>query len=52
MGYYVRKFLPFFLTPLAQKEPKTPKKCFASAEATRALPLTRDLLKKLDQNFL
>jgi len=33
---YVKKFSPFFLAPRAQKEPKTPKKSFASAEATKA----------------
>jgi len=32
----LKKFSPFFLAPRAQKEPKTPKKSFASAEATKA----------------
>ena len=49
---YVKKFSPFFLAPRAQKEPKTPKKSFASAEATwGSAPSPRKLLKKFDQNF-
>jgi len=49
---YVRKFSPFFLAKLPQKEPKTARRGFAPAGATwGSAPSPRKLLKKFDQNF-
>ena len=49
MGRYVRKFSPFFLAKLPQKEPKTARRGFAPAGATwGSAPSPRKLLKKFD----
>ena len=48
----MRKFFPFFLSKVLQKEPKTAWKGFASAEATKGAALgARRLLKKAGENF-
>jgi len=47
----LRNFSPFFLSKELQKEPKTAWLGFVPAGATRALPSTREPLKRLERNF-